>query len=118
MNGVISGMNKRLAAEVLYSSQGRILGGVRRLFSFVWGVCFHAVRPLVFLLMLSGVLLFIKTKHRALMLICFITVAYNALVSSVFGDIQPRYIYHTFLVELIVASAVIVRLQFKKTIEK
>ncbi|HOX28051.1 MAG TPA: hypothetical protein PLQ76_02725 [bacterium] len=110
-------MPRRLMREVGFTPAPRLFTPLRRLFSFFWGIFFQVFRPVVFLMMLCAAPIFTRTKHGPLILTAFIIVAYQAGVTSVFNTCLPRYVYHTFLLELLCAAALLSYF-FKRIMEK
>ncbi|MFA6449041.1 MAG: hypothetical protein WCX65_06235 [bacterium] len=103
----LSGLPKNFYNELSFRMLGRFTDKIQYLFSNIWGVMFHAFRPIVFMLMCAGLPAFLRSKNRWMYLLMFLIVAYQVAITSVFNESLPRYIYHTILFELIAAVAAV-----------
>lgn len=104
----MDGLPPRMVKEAAFDPLHKILVPARRLLTKLAGIIYFDLRPFIFILMLFGVISLLKTTdHRPIAVLCFLVVAYNALVTSVFVGPHPRYINHTIMVEIIMASIAI-----------
>ncbi|MFH1539378.1 MAG: hypothetical protein ABIH66_10495 [bacterium] len=99
----MNGLPRKMIAEVKFDPLGEIIFYGRKSIKYIWTALFITVRPLIFILMLLGLFLNLKTKHRPIVFLLFGVVAYQALITSIFQEAASRFIHKTFLIEFMLA---------------
>ena len=74
------------------------------LFFYLWSPSYLIIRPLIFVFMLLGVAITLKEKYGPIGLLSLGIVSYHMLIVCGFQMPVDRYIFQTFLLEIIAAA--------------